>query len=118
MLREESSPRRRFDVSITGVRFLGRGSAYRLESSALLALHDALARRFVAELIPQDQQRFQPHVVVQNKVPPHEARGLYEELLRSFEPWRCEAVGLDWWEYLDGPWRHVERFAFAESELA
>ncbi len=60
----------------------------------------------------QDRQRFEPHVVVQNKVAPAVARELLAELGAGFETFGVEAVGLDVWEYLGGPWGYVETMGF------
>ena len=93
-----------FPVEVTGLRSLGKGVAYRLASTTLLDLHSELARAFKSELIPQDTQRFQPHIVIQNRVTPAAAR----ELLTSLE----EQFALDLWHYLDGPWQHAHTFLF------
>ncbi|HVG26601.1 MAG TPA: 2'-5' RNA ligase family protein [Acidobacteriaceae bacterium] len=101
-----------FAVPVAGVMSLGRGVALSLESAELLGLHGRLATAFARHLSRQDQQGFRPHVVVQNKVSGGEAKALLDELRAVFVPWEAEAVGLDWWDYLGGPWRLRERFAF------
>ena len=101
-----------FSIDVTGVRSLGKGVAYRLASTSLLHLHGDLARAFQPELTPQDTQRFQPHVVVQNKVTPAAARELLATLERQFAPWTVQACGLDLWHYLGGPWEHAQTFLF------
>lgn len=101
-----------FPVRVTGVRSLGKGVAYRLAAAELVSLQAELTRSFAEELSPQDRQRFQPHVVVQNKVTPEVARALLLELERSFVPWTVRAEGLDLWHYLGGPWRHARSFLF------
>ena len=103
-----------FSVAVTGVRSLGKGVAYRLASPALLHLHGDLARAFQSELTPQDTQRFQPHVVVQNKVTPAAARALLVTLEAQFAPWTVQARGLDLWHYLGGPWEHAQTFLFKD----
>ena len=102
-----------FRMQVTGVGSLGRGVAYRLESPQLMTVHARLAQVFATELSTQDRQRFQPHIVVQNKVIPAEARALLAELQSSFVRTHVEALGLDLWHYLDGPWEHAATFAFA-----
>ena len=104
-----------FPINVTGLRSLGKGVAYRLASTTLLQLHSELAHAFQADLIPQDTQRFQPHVVVQNKVTPAAARELLTSLETHFVPWRLEAHGLDLWHYLGGPWEHAQTFHFPKS---
>jgi 2'-5' RNA ligase len=104
-----------FPVRVTGLRSLGKGVAYTLASPLLLDLHRCLADAFQDHLIPQDRQRFMPHVVVQNKATPEEARGLLAKLQQQFEPWSVQAIGLDRWEYLGGPWRHLETHEFRKG---
>ena len=104
-----------FPLHITGLRSLGRGVAYRMASPVLMALHAQLARVFAAELIPQDRQRFDPHVVVQNKVESKTARALLAELTASFVPETATAEGLELWHYLGGPWEHAATFLFGQS---
>lgn len=107
-----------FPLRVAEVISLGRGVAYRLESPALLGLRRQLAQHFDASLIPQDRQGYRPHIVVQNKVSGEEARALRASLTAGFAPWTVEAEGLLWWEYLGGPWRLLERFAFAPQPIA
>ena len=101
-----------FSVTVTGLRSLGRGVAYTLESSPLQAIQRRLTSAFAANLSPQDRQRFQPHIVVQNKTTPDAARRLLEELRAGFVPWQIEAVGLELWYYRDGPWEDAQTFSF------
>ena len=101
-----------FSVSVTGVRSLGKGVAYKLASPALQGLHARLSERFAPDLIPQDRQRFQPHIVVQNKVSPEAARALLATLQAAFVPSEVHAVGLDLWHYLGGPWSLAQTLVF------
>ena len=97
---------------MTGLRSLGRGVAYVLESEELTGLHRELAVRHRHELTPQDRQPLRAHVTVQNKVAPQAARALFEQLQRDFAPYDAQAEGLALWRYLGGPWEPVaeERF--------
>lgn len=101
-----------FAVEVTGVRSLGRGVAYTLAAPELMRVHAKLVGAFWEWLTAQDRQKFQPHVVVQNKVSVDEARALLDELQAGFVPWTVRAEELVWWEYLGGPWRELERFRF------
>ncbi len=101
-----------FSVAVAGLRLLGRGVAYRLESPVLDLLRAGLAGRWRAWLTPQDVQRFQPHVTIQNKVDPAQARALLTALEASFRPWKATAEGLQLWHYRGGPWEAVETFRF------
>ena len=108
-----------FPLQVTGLRSMGRGVLYTLESPDLLHLHESLVRHFRTYLTPQDKQPLRPHVVVQNKVEPGEAKALLASLQAQFTPFAVEGTGLDWWEYLGGPWRLLEHFSFAgRSHLA
>ena len=114
-LEERARTTRAFAAEVTGVRSLGRGVAFVVQSAELQRLHGALAGAFQESLIAQDRQAFRPHVVVQNKAAPEEARALLGRLGEEFVPWSVRAEGLLWWEYLGGPWRLIERFEFAVS---
>lgn len=102
-----------FPVAVTGLRSLGKGVAYTLVSPLLQVLHRELSDTFKEHLTPQDAQRFQPHIVVQNKVTPGAARALLADLERSFHAVEITAVGLDLWHYLGGPWEHLKTFPFS-----
>ncbi|WP_336486439.1 2'-5' RNA ligase family protein [Methylobacterium nigriterrae] len=102
------------EVAVTGLRFLGRGVAYMLESEALSDVRGRLARAFADHLTEQDRQGWRPHVTVQNKVKPEAARALQAELERRFAPFRFTAPGLLLWRYLGGPWEERARFGFGE----
>ena len=104
-----------FSLGVTGVRSLGKGVAYTLRSPELLKLHARLAEEFAGDLTPQDKQRFQPHVVVQNKVTPEAARALLSKLDAEFAPFAVEATGLALWHYLGGPWELARRFPFERA---
>lgn len=97
-----------FPVRVTGLIFLGRGVAYRVEAEPLKGVRDAVAARFVDELTRQDAQGFRPHVTVQNKVTPARAKETLARLEAAFTPFEGWAEGLDLWRYRGGPW---ERFA-------
>lgn len=112
-LREAAEGTAGFRMRVVGVRSMGRGVLYELQAAEVMGLHRGLAERFRPFLTPQDKQPLKPHVVVQNKVEPAEAKALLAVLGAGFAAWEVEAVGLDWWEYLGGPWRLLERFAFA-----
>lgn len=101
-----------FDVAVTGVRSLGRGVAYVLESGTLAELRAGLASAWSPWLTPQDRQRYSPHVTVQNKVEPAVARALRDRLLAGFVPHDVRARGLGLWRYLGGPWEPVGEHAF------
>ncbi len=92
---------------------LGRGVAFPLASPELLALRAGLADAWSAWLTPQDRQRYAPHVTVQNKVTPEQARETLQRLRQGFVAWRTEGAALLLWRYLDGPWEAVARIALS-----
>ena len=100
-------------LNVRGPWSLGRGVAYRLASHDLERLHRELAEAFSSWLTRQDQASFRPHITIQNKAEPDEARVLLEHLQMEFEPFDVFADGLLLWRYLGGPWAIVDRFAFA-----
>ena len=101
-----------FSVAVAGLRFLGRGVAYALESPQLTALRAGLAREWDGWLTPQDRQGYRPHVTVQNKASPDTARALHANLQAAFAPFTIRAEGLDLWRYLGGPWERQSRHPF------
>jgi 2'-5' RNA ligase len=110
---DDVSRRAPFAVDVTGVRSLGRGVALTLASPELLAVRAELAGRWQQWLGPQDGQRFKPHVTVQNKVTPEQARAVHQQLAAAFVPHRVKATGLALWTYLGGPWGHEHTTDFA-----
>jgi len=106
------SDRWSFDLDVTGLRSLGRGVAYVLKSPELSEMRKRLALHWNDWLTPQDRQNHNPHVTVQNKVNPTQARALLEDLTESFRPFQVAGIGLDLWRYRQGPWEKVRSFLF------
>jgi 2'-5' RNA ligase len=101
-----------FPVAVTGLQSLGRGVAYRLRSAELAAVHAMLRARWEPWLTRQDAQPFRPHVTVQNKVTPEQARATLARLEGGFAPWEATATGLALWAYAGGPWEPLSRYPF------
>jgi len=101
-------------MTATNLLSLGRGVAYELSSPELVGFRRELAGRWEPWLGAQDRQGFKPHVTVQNKVPPEEARALHERLRATFSPFEVQGVGLSLWRYLGGPWEPVRTYRFGE----
>ena len=101
-----------FAMQVTEVRSMGKGVMYGLQSAEAKALHRRLSDAFDEQLSAQDRQGFRPHVVVQNKVTPDEAKKTLVLLQAGFRAFPVSAVGLDLWRYLGGPWLHLQRFEF------
>ncbi len=104
-----------FTLQTTELRNLGRGVAYNLQSPELALQRSTLAEAWQAWLTPQDSQRFDPHITVQNKTTPQAARALWAELTRDFIPHTIRAEGLQLWRYLGGPWESLDVFPFEIS---
>ena len=75
-------------------------------------MREALAADWRDRLTAQDRQGYRPHVTIQNKVTPAEARTTQERLLDVL-PIAGELQGLRLWHYRGGPWDEAGRFAFA-----
>lgn len=113
LLAREAAAVAPFPVEVHGLRFLGRGVAYELRAPALSAMRGRLARAWADRLTPQDAQGFRPHVTIQNKAPPEEARALHGAMQAGFAPFAVRATGLRLWHYLGGPWEQAGDWALA-----
>ena len=111
-LREAAAKTASMPLHVKGLRFLGYGTAYEVESAALLALRAELAEGFAPWLSPQDAQGFRPHVTIQNKAPANEAKSLFQTLREGFAPFEAEGTGLCLWRYRGGPWERAAAIAF------
>ncbi len=99
-------------VRATGLRSLGRGVAYTLESTALAHLRTRLAALWTPWLTPQDAQPWRPHLTIQNKVSPSEARDLLAAMQAAFTPFAFTAAGLTLSHYRNGPWEPAAQLPF------
>lgn len=104
-----------FSMEVTKPVSTGRGVAYLVESETLASLHQRLQEQWRPLLIPQDLQKFRPHVTVQNKVSGEEAAGLLQFLQSSFSGFPAQATGLQLWEYQNGPWQLHRSFPFGKE---
>lgn len=101
-----------FPLAFSGWRFLGRGVAMTVESNELTKLRAEFARFWNGWLTPQDRQKFRPHITVQNKVAPDQARELYEKLSAEYESFSGVGEGVTLWHYLGGRWKLEKEFPF------
>jgi 2'-5' RNA ligase len=99
-------------LDVRGPWSLGRGVAYRVESDGLVRLQAELTARFEPWLVAQDRAPFRPHITIQNKADPEDARRLLDQLEAEFEPLDIVAEGLLVWRYQGGPWEAVARLGF------
>ena len=96
---------------------MGLGVAFSMQSLELKELHAGLAQCFWNWLTPQDRQKFDPHLTVQNKVAPEAAKSLLGLLEADFRPFYITARGICLWRYLNGPWERVIGHPFGEREV-
>lgn len=99
-------------LTLPKLRFLGRGVAVEVACPELIQLHQHLAKTWSHWLSRQDQQGYRPHITIQNKRTSHEARQLYEQLAKEWQPYNGHGEGLLLWRYKGGPWEAVNEFAF------
>ena len=99
-------------AEIVGVMDLGGGTALRIESEELDDIRYDLALALQGLLTPQDQAAWSPHITIQNKVEPLEARRLQAELRARFTPRPLAIRALATWLYRGGPWEALKTYAF------
>jgi hypothetical protein len=99
-------------ASIEGLMDLGGGVAFRIVSIDLGRIRRELAADFRGLLGAQDAGGWRPHVTIQNKVQPKEARALIAQLERDFRPRALAISGLGLHRYLGGPWEKLAVYAF------
>ena len=100
---------------VDGVMNLGRGTALRLVSPAMLDLRAAIADHFRGLLTAQDSYPPRLHVTIQNKVSIATARSLQTDLADLIAPRDFAFPGVALFRYRGGPWEAVRRFAFRGS---
>jgi hypothetical protein len=99
-------------ATVAGLMDLGGGVAFRVVSDELDEIRDSVADHFHGMLGVQDSAGWRPHVTIQNKVPPRQARALLAELERGFHPRPLGIAGLSLHRYLGGPWETVATYKF------
>jgi hypothetical protein len=99
-------------AAIAGIIDLGEGTALRVASEPLEDIRHDLAMALRGLLTAQDQGPWTPHVTIQNKVEPKEARRLQQQLRVTLEHRRLAIRALALWRYRDGPWEPVRAWSF------
>ena len=99
-------------ASIAGLMSLSTGVAFRVVSNELDIIRDAIADHFHGLLCAPDAAGWRPHITIQNKVPPRQAKTLLEELQRDFRPRPLAVAGLSVHRYRGGPWETIASFKF------
>jgi 2'-5' RNA ligase len=99
-------------LTFSTVRFLGQGVAIEVNCPNLVQLRQQLANGWSSWLTRQDQQGYRPHITIQNKTTPDNARQLYDQLSKNWTPLTGYGEGLLLWYYKGGPWELAGEFAF------
>ena len=99
-------------ASIEGLMNLGGGVAFRVASQDLDRIRRELVQDFHGLLSAQDGGGWRPHVTIQNKVTPKDARALLERLESDFRPRPLAISGLGLHRYLGGPWEQLAIYPF------
>jgi len=97
---------------ISGVMDMDSGVALRVDSPGLAEIRDELAEEFRGLLTMQDTGPWTPHVTIQNKAEPREARKLLRQMKAAFEPRPLAVAGLELVRYSDGKWEDVADWRF------
>lgn len=97
------------------VTFLGFGNAIHVASPGLERLRAEAKAAIGAGLSRQDDQRWTPHVTIQNKAPAETARALHASLTQGFLERTGSVTGLQVWEYLGGPRKHLQSRPFVAT---
>ena len=99
-------------AAIAGIMDLGEGTALRVESEDLAAIRQRLADAFHGLLMPQDLAPWRPHITIQNKVAPRDAKRLQRALSATFGPRSLAIRALASWRYAGGPWQPLKTHVF------
>ena len=99
-------------ATLAGLMNLTNGVAFRVVSDDLEAIRDSIADHFHGLLCAPDAAGWRPHVTIQNKVSPKEARALVQKLDREFRPRPLGIAGLSVHLYRGGPWETLGAYKF------
>jgi hypothetical protein len=99
-------------ATIAGLMNLSGGVAFRIVSDELESIREAIADHFHGLLCAPDAVGWRPHITIQNKVPPRQAKQLLEDLERDFRPRPLGIAGLTVHRYRGGPWETLANYKF------
>ena len=99
-------------ATVAGLINLGGGVALRIVSPELDDMRDELASELHGLVGAQDSGGWRPHITIQNKVRPKQARELIEALERTFRSRPLQISGLGLQRYADGPWERLTIYPF------
>lgn len=94
--------------------FFGRGFGVKVDCPELKNWRRELLK-LLLDFTPQDKNLNQLHVTFQNKVTPDKARKDFEQFKLIWNPIESEALGIQVWKYLGGPWELLETKQFSAS---
>lgn len=106
-----------FSAVAESIRSIGNGTVIKINSPKLLELHGMFQKKWASILSKQDRQKLWPHITIQNKVTPTEAKALHQQLASTFEEFTFNALGLQLWRYQGGPWEYVTQFKFNGQKI-
>jgi hypothetical protein len=86
--------------------------ALRVDSPGLAEIREQLEQEFRGLLTAQDMGRWTPHVTIQDKAEPREAKKLLRQMRENFEPRPLAIAGVQLVRYLDGEWQEVAAWRF------
>jgi hypothetical protein len=86
--------------------------AFRVVSPDLDRIRHELSEDLHGLLGAQDAGGWRPHITIQNKVAPREARALIAKLEHDFRPRPLAISGLGLHRYLEGPWERLAVYSF------
>lgn len=97
---------------LSGVMDMDSGVALRVDSPGLAGIREELEHEFRGLLTAQDTGRWTPHVTIQNKAEPREAKKLLRQMRESFEPRALAIAGLQLVRYSGGEWEEAAAWRF------
>src|SRR4030095_3206582 len=99
-------------ATVAGLMNLSGGVAFRVVSEDLEAILDAIADHFHGMLCAPDAAGWRPHITIQNKVAPRQAKALLDQLESEFRPRTLGIAGLSVHRYRGGPWESLATYKF------
>jgi hypothetical protein len=97
---------------LAGLMSFTSGVAFRVVSDELEAIRDAIADHFHGLLCGPDAAGWRPHITIQNKVSPKEAKELLDGLGRDFKPRPLGIAALSVHRYRGGRWETLASYSF------
>lgn len=74
------------------------GNSIKIESEALISLHQTLKKLFKGKLTKRDLVKYRPHITVQLDVTAFKAQQTFAQLQETFQPITDTALGISLWE--------------------